>query len=200
MCLKVICINLRAFYFCGPLGRFKIFPPWGAFSVYHDTLTVTTDDTLTQDRVTIQEACRIARISRKTLYRWIEKGLLSREKDGNRAYVSLAEVRALCVRGNSQQVTESVSGDSQATQQATQNDTNRVTVDVSYLEGLLVRLGQMEAEKRYLLEYKTGLEVKDKELTETKATLQAKECELAEIRAELNLLRVPWYKKLFNRK
>ncbi len=110
--------------------------------------------------MTIQEACKIAKVSRKTLYRWIEKGLLSREKDGNRAYVSLAEVVALCVGGDSQQVTESVSGDSQATR----DDTSKVTLNREHYEGLLIRLGQYESERRYLLEYKTGLETKEKEL------------------------------------
>ena len=133
---------------------------------------------MTQNRVTIQEAAKIANIGRKTIYRWIDKGLLSREKEGNRAYVSLSEVRALCVRGVTQQDTESVSSGVTDTQQGTLNDTqgahkdtNTATVDVSYLEGLLVRLGQLEAEKRYLLEYKTGLEEKDKELAEARATI-----------------------------
>jgi excisionase family DNA binding protein len=178
------------------LGRFFKVSSLGAFSVTHDTLTVTTDDTLTQDRVTIQEACKIANISRKTLYRWIEKGLLSREKDGNRAYVSLAEVQTLCVGGDSQQVTESVSGDMSATQQ----DITRVTLDREHYEGLLVRLGQLEAEKRYLLEYRQDAERKDKTIADQQTELQAKECELAEIRAENERLKqIKWWERLFRR-
>lgn len=141
---------------------------------------------MTQDRVTIQEAVKTLGISRKTLYRWIDKGLLSREKEGNRAYVSLAEVRALCDRVTTQQDIEIVSGDMSGTHQRGQGDTNRVTVDMPYLEGLLVRLVQLEAEKRYLLEYKTGLDAKDKELTDTKETLNTQANELAAVRSELD--------------
>jgi excisionase family DNA binding protein len=162
--------------------------------------------TLTQDKVTIQEAARIANISRKTLYRWIEKGLLSREKDKNLSHVSLAEVKALCDRVTNQQVTKNVTGDNQATQQEPQGDTNRVTVDVSYLEGLLVKLGQMEAERRYLLEYKTGLEVKDKELANIRADAEQKaraladrEAEVDRLQAELERARRPFWRRWFEK-
>jgi excisionase family DNA binding protein len=141
---------------------------------------------MTQDKVTIQEAVKTLGISRKTLYRWIDKGLLSREKEGNRAYVSLAEVRALCDRVTTQQDIEIVSGDSQETHQTGHDDTNRVTVDMPYLEGLLVRLGQLEAEKRYLLEYKGGLEAKERELADTKASLNTQAHELSAVRSELD--------------
>lgn len=152
---------------------------------------------MTQDKITIQEAARVAKIGRKTIYRWIDKGLLSREKDGNRAYVSLAEVRALCVKGTVQQDTEDVSGDTYDTQEDTLKDTRNdtqtpprdihtVTVNISYLEGLLVRLGQMEAEKRYLLEYKTGLEAKDKALEQAKENISVQAQELAAVRSALD--------------
>lgn len=193
-----------------PLGRFKVFLP-GGFALYPMThSSVSTSETLTQDKVTIQEACKIAKVSRKTLYRWIEKGLLSRVKEENRAYISLAEVRALCNQGDTQDDTGIVSGDIPMTQQ----DTNRVTLDRQHYEGLLIKLGQYEAERRYLLEYKAGLEAKDKELAETKenltaqaqdlaetkATLQARETELAQIREEVQRLRLPWWKRWFHRR
>ena len=203
-----------------------MFSSLGAF-VTHDTNTVTENVTLIQDRVTIQEAARITNISRQTLYRWIEKGLLSREKDKNLSYVSLTEVQALCNQSDNKQSTNNVTSDNQDTQQ----DTGKVTIDVTYLEGLLVRLGQLEAEKRYLLEYKTGLEVKDKELSEARAmitkarselqrllevkqdaeqkgkalleqqaALEAKEHELADIRGENERLkRLRWWERLFRR-
>jgi len=186
---------------------------------------------LTHDKVTIQEASVILSIGRKTIYRWIDKGLLSKTKEGKNAYVSLAEVRTLYDRSDTQTDTQNVSGNVTDTQQGTQLDTqdthrgtNTAIVDVAYLEGLLVRLGQLEAEKRYLLEYKGGLEEKDKELAETKATLakanselrrvinykseaeakakelQAREKEVEELRAELERTRMPWYKRLFLKK
>jgi len=187
-------------------GVFQSFSsPWGVPSLYPMThSTVPMSETLTRDRVTIQEAAQTLNIGRKTIYRWIDKGLLSREKEGNRAYVSLAEVRALCDRGVTQQDTESVSsgvsGNVTDTQQGTWNDTldtrpdthkktNTATVEVSYLEGLLVRLGQLEAEKRYLLEYKTGIEAKDKELIAIRSSLDANSLELDQARATITKAR-----------
>jgi excisionase family DNA binding protein len=145
-------------------------------------------DTNDTTRVTIQEACKIANISRKTLYRWIEKGLLSKGKDGNRSYVSLAEVQALCNQSDKPDDTTSVTGDNRTTQ----SDTGKVTVDMVYLEGLLVKLGQMEAERRYLLEYKGNIEQKDKVIAE-------QQVELNRLKAELERSWVPWYRRLFKK-
>lgn len=138
-----------------------------------------------QDRVTIQEAARITNISRQTLYRWIEKGLLSRDKDKNLSYVSLAEVRALCNQSDKQNDTDNITSDNHDTQR----NTGKVTVDVTYLEGLMVRLGQYEAERRYLLEYKTGLEEKDKELAEIKQDAERGRAELDQAKGEIDRLR-----------
>ncbi len=132
--------------------------------------------------MTIQEAARITNISRQTLYRWIEKGLLSKEKDKNLSFVSLAEVQALCNQSDKQDVTDSVTNDNQGVQQ----DVNRVTVDRAHYDGLLVRLGQYEAERRYLLEYKTGLEAKDKALEQAKGNISAQAQELATVKSTLD--------------
>jgi excisionase family DNA binding protein len=204
--------------------KFDSLTPWGVVSRFflpeglslfltrstcpilpYDTLNVSTSETLTQDKVTIQQASVILNIGRKTIYRWIDKGLLSKTKEGKNAYVSMSEVRALCDRSDTQV----------DTLRDTHKDTNTATVDVSYLEGLLVRLGQLEAEKRYLLEYKTGLEEKDKELTQIRAdaeqkaqvvldqqaALEARERELEALRAENERLkRLKWWERLFSRK
>ncbi|MEW5804603.1 MAG: helix-turn-helix domain-containing protein [bacterium] len=137
---------------------------------------------MTQDKVTIQEAARIANISRKTLYRWIEKGLISREKDKNLSFVSLAEVKAVCDRVTNQQDTENVTtGNTQDAQQDTirvTEDTNTVTLKLEYYNGLITRLAGLEIERRYLLENKEGLEAREQELTETRAALTRANSEL----------------------
>jgi excisionase family DNA binding protein len=195
----------------------------GAFFVPHDTLNVSTSETLTRDRLTIQQAAQTLNIGRKTIYRWIDKGLLSREKEGKNAYVSLAEVRALCVRGDTLNVSGNVTDTQQGTQvdtQDTQQDTHRggntAMVDVSYLEGLLVRLGQLEAEKRYLLEYKAGIEAKDKELDQARAAIskakgelqkmaelkqvaERDRAELEELRRENERLSLPFWRRWLKR-
>jgi excisionase family DNA binding protein len=161
--------------------------------VTHNTNTVTENVTLIQNRVTIQEAARITNISRQTLYRWIDKGLLSKEKDKNLSYVSLAEVQALCNQSDKPDDTDNVTSDNQDTQ-----DVNRVTIDRAHYDGLLVRLGQYEAERRYLIEYKKGLEIKDKELSQTKEKLQQREAEFDRLKEENERLkRAGFWERLF---
>lgn len=153
--------------------------------------------------MTIQEAARIANISRQTLYRWIEKGLLSREKDKNLSFVSLAEVQALCNQSDKPNDTDNVTSNNQDTQQ----DVNRVTVDRAHYDGLLVRLGQYEAERRYLIEYKADVEAKDKELAQIRADAERKQAALEQREAELDRLKeenerlklLKWWERLFRR-
>lgn len=131
-----------------------------------------------QEKATIQEASKALHIDRKTIYRWISKGLISKYVEGNKTFVILEEVKAICGKDTPQDATSFVA-ESVASH-------NIVAVDRPHYEGLLIKLGQYEAERRYLLEYKTGLEAKDKELSETRATLTANADELAAVKSSLN--------------
>ncbi len=144
---------------------------------------------LTQSKATIQEAAKALHIDRKTIYRWIEKGLLSKVKEGNKTFVILEEVKTICDKGMSQDATK-LEADSVA-------NTNIVTLDRPHYEGLLIKLGQFEAERRYLLEYKEGLEAKDKELSKTKERLIEAEQRAKELEAEVSRLIRPWWKRIF---
>jgi excisionase family DNA binding protein len=149
---------------------------------------------MTQDKCTIQDAARTLNIDRRKIYRMIDKGLISSIKEDGKTFVLMEELKAICAQPAQENAQEST----ERTRVHTEEHTH-FFVDKQHYEGLLIKLGQMEAEKRYLLEYKTGLEVKDKELTEIKATLQAKERELDEIRAENDRLKKPFWKRLFKR-
>ena len=146
---------------------------------------------MSQDKATIQEAAKALHVDRKTIYRWIEKGLLSKVKEGNKTLVIMEEVKAICDKGISQDVTK-LEADSVT-------NTNIVTLDRPHYEGLLIKLGQFEAERRYLLEYKTGLQAKDKELSEIKERLIEAEQRAKELEAEVNRLRKPFWKKIFSK-
>ena len=130
-----------------------------------------------QNKATIQEAAKALHIDRKTIYRWIGKGLISKYVEGNKTYVLIEEVRAICGKDTPQDATSFVAENVASP--------NIVTVDRPHYEGLLIKLGQYEAERRYLLEYKTGLEAKERELFETKATLTANANELATVKSAL---------------
>lgn len=131
-----------------------------------------------QDKATIQEAAKALHIDRKTIYRWIGKGLISKHVEGNKTYVLMEEVRAICGKDKPQEAASSVAENVASP--------NIVTVDRPHYEGLLIKLGQYEAERRYLLEYKTGLEAKERELSETKATLAANTEKLAGAKSALD--------------
>jgi excisionase family DNA binding protein len=134
-----------------------------------------------QDKATIQEAAKTLHIDRKTIYRWIGKGLISKHVEGNKTFVILEEVKALCGRATPQEATSFVAGSVASP--------NLVTVERPHYEGLLIKLGQYEAERRYLLEYKGGLEAKDKALEQAKENMSAQAQELAEARVTITKAR-----------
>lgn len=160
------------------------------------------------EKVTVQVAAKALDVTPKTIHQWLKSGTLSRIKEGNRTYILMDEVRTL-------RETRLLTSDDQVIKKegSLTPGNNLVTVDREHYEGLLTRLGQLEAEKRYLLEYKTGLEQQSKDLAEAEkllqeknraiadqqATIQAREKELAEIRAEVERLKLPWYRRIFKR-
>lgn len=118
------------------------------------------EETKTQEKATVQEAAKALSIGRKTIYRWINKGLLSKVKEAKKTYVLLDEVKAICGKGKTQTDTKIESKKSL--------DTNIISLERIHYEGLLIRLGQLEVKEKYLLEYKDGLEEKNKELKRLK--------------------------------
>jgi len=137
------------------------------------------------DRITIQQASDRLKINRKTIYRWIERGLVSKEKEGNRAYVSMAEVQAQYDRehvkehdGHTGNVTGNIPG------------IDIVTLEKNRYEALLIRLGGLEAERRHLLTFQDAIQEKDKLIADQQA-------EIERLRAEVERARLPWWKKLF---
>jgi hypothetical protein len=182
------------------------------------TVILSDDTTMTQDKVTIQEAARTLNIDRRKIYRWIEKGLIPKYTENDKTFVLLEEVRAFCAEHTTEHAQE-CAAHNKSTDTRTEISTTERThyiVDKEHYEGLLIRLGQMESEKKYLLEYKQDLDRRDKELAETKSTLakanselrkmvdikketEQKEKEIASLQAEVERLRLPWWKKLFQR-
>lgn len=183
-------------------------------------------ETQSQEKVTVAIASKVLNVDRRTIYRWMDKGLLSKVKEGNNTYVLMDDVRALRDKAMSHDKKGNVAenrGNSEAV-------SDIVTIERTHYEGLLTRLGQLEAKQELLLEYKGGLEAKDKELAEARttitkarselqrllevkqdaeakrkalleqqATLEAKERENIELKAEVERLKRPWWKKIFQR-
>ena len=164
------------------------------------------------EKLTIQEAARALNVDPRTIYRLIGKGSISKVKEAGRTYVLWSDVKALSgecqtcptldkpnvghVRPDVGQFDNDVGQaeivfDSEIDNDATHvrtKDTHYI-VDRDHYEGLLIRLGQLESEKRYLLEYKEGLEAKDKALEQAKGNISAQAQELDQARATITKAR-----------
>jgi excisionase family DNA binding protein len=160
------------------------------------------------EKLTIQQAARALNVDPRTIYRLIGKGSISKVKEAGRTYVLWSDVKALSgecqtcqtldkpnvghVRLNVGQFDNDVGQaeivfDSEIDNDATHvrtKDTHYI-VDRDHYEGLLIRLGQLESEKRYLLEYKEGLEAKDRALEQAKGNISAQAQELDQARATI---------------
>lgn len=129
-----------------------------------------------QEKVTINLAAKVLNVDRRTIYRWMDKGVLSKIKEGKKTYILMDEVRTLRDKSATDDKSHNVSQF-----RGTNKDT--VTVDRSHYEALLIRLGQLEVKEKNLLEYKTGLEEKDKELKITRERKEKLEDEMERIRS-----------------
>lgn len=122
------------------------------------------------EAISIKEAAKALNISQRTVWNYIRKGKLDKVLMANKAHVTKASIERLS-QSSPQTVNESISV-----------SPGKAVVELAYLEGLLTRLGQLQAEKQYLLEHQAGQEAKERELAEARAKLAELETELARLR------------------
>jgi hypothetical protein len=111
-----------------------------------------------KEKVTIQMAAKALKVSRGTIVSYLNKGLLTRIKEGGGIYIALDEVRALSETNKELHAKSSVSTSSESTSRAS------VTKKRDGLKRPLASFGLLESERQYLLRCKAALEAKDKEL------------------------------------
>ena len=135
-----------------------------------------------EEKVTVKVAAKALGLSDKTIYRYIEKGVLSRIKEGRRIYIPVSEVRNL---RNGQG--EKVSG------QVLDMRKEKMSITRKEYDSLLVELGELRERNKLLLEYKLNrdqaLTAKDGEIAELKQELQKAE-------AEIERLKKPFFKRI----
>jgi DNA-binding transcriptional MerR regulator len=126
---------------------------------------------VSEEKITIRVAAKALGVTERTVQRYIEKGILSKIKDGYRIYVYADEVRKL----RQQEYDKAYDTETSVTTGTTQidasddshdRDTTVVVIDRPHYEGLLTRLGQLEAQNNHLIEYKEGLERQTKKVYE----------------------------------
>ena len=111
-----------------------------------------------KEKVTIQVAARTLGVSKGTIITYLNKGLLTRIKEGGRIYVSMDEVRTLGDTKRKPQVKPSVTTSAKRNKRASANkERDRPKRPVA-------SFGLLESERQYLLKCKAALEAKDTEL------------------------------------
>lgn len=161
-----------------------IFPPWGGLLPrYNRLLTKVTH--MQDEKVTIQVAAKAIGVTPKTVHQWLKTGALTRVKDGNRTYILMDEVRALRQNRVTNQKRGVITFEAKTEQVANQGY-DMVPIKREHYEGLLTRLGQLEASQQLLLEYKEGLQEKEKALEQARENISSQAQELAAVRFSLD--------------
>ena len=114
-----------------------------------------------KDTIPVKEAAAGLKVSPRTIWNYFKAGKLEKvEKDG-KAFVSRASYEKLA------------HAKVEATREALPIESGQAIIPLERLEGLLTRLGQLETEKKYLLEYQNTNEKLQGEVAELRAALEA---------------------------
>ncbi len=111
-----------------------------------------------KEKVTIQVAARALGVSKGTIITYLNKGLISRMKEGGRIYVSMDEVLTLGDTKRKPQVKPAV------TTLANRDKRVSVNKERERPKRPVASFGLLESERQYLLRCKAALEAKDTEL------------------------------------
>jgi len=140
------------------------------------------------EKVTIQVAAKALNVTPKTVHQWLRTGTLTRVKDGNRTYILMDEVRALRQARVTNPKSEVITFEAK-NEQVTNQGYDMVPIKREHYEGLLTRLGQLEANQQLLLEYRAGIEYRDKALEQAKGNISAQAQELDQAKATISKAR-----------
>jgi DNA-binding transcriptional MerR regulator len=140
------------------------------------------------EKASITVAAKALGVSAKTIQRWVKSGKIQSIREDNRIFIPVDEIRARLQ--DKRASVEDIDQDKKEAVQTTIGHTEDKNLDVipitrTHYEGLLTRLGQLEANQQLLLEYKEGLQVKEKALDQARENLNAQSQELAEIKGAL---------------
>lgn len=108
---------------------------------------------------TVEQAAKTLNVSTKSIRNYIKKGLLSATLTDGKLYISLESIRNFPSKklGKVEAEKDSVS---------------KVTIELSYLEGLLTRNAQLEVQAQALLEHKAGMNSLTQQVADLEAELQ----------------------------
>jgi len=110
-------------------------------------------------RLEIKIAAKALGCSERTVHRYIERGLLTRVKEKGKLYVIPDEVSIL---------KQKLESDKKKRSAIKSKSNDKVTVNLSHYELLIAKIGQLEENKRLMLEYKAQSEEQQRALAEYK--------------------------------
>jgi hypothetical protein len=120
------------------------------------------------EKVTLAVACKALGVSRKTIYSYVEKGLLRLTKEGSRSYIAADDIKALRSEKLSPETVTKV------TSKVTPTVTETVTLHKKEYESLIARNAWLEAQSERLIEYKGELQEARERITELEQQLVKK--------------------------
>ena len=134
-----------------------------------------------EEKVTVKVAAKALGVSDKTIYRYIEKGRLSKVKEGRRVYIPISDITTLRQR-QSKHVSRQVND---TTTDKMSYTTGQTTLSTEKYEAMVAELAELKERNRLLLEYKLSADQVRKELEETRQKLQEAESEIARLKKPL---------------
>ena len=108
---------------------------------------------------TVEQVAKTLNVSTKSIRNYIKKGLLSAELNDGKLYISLESIRNFPSKKLGKV-------------EAEKDTISKVTIELSYLEGLLTRNAQLEVQAQALLEHKAGMESLSQQVADLEAELQ----------------------------
>jgi excisionase family DNA binding protein len=138
--------------------------------------------------VSVVEAAKSLNVSQRTVWNYIRKGHVDKIRIGHKVYIPSGSLERFARSEKQFSLTEK-SKQIQPLSVSKALSSGKAVVEVAYLQELWTRLGQLTAEKQYLLENQTEQENDKNELIDAKARiveLQTKESETKSMAVILN--------------
>lgn len=127
-----------------------------------------------KEPLSIPEAARVLKISRRTILNYFKKGALVKVMVGGKAFVGRESIEKF------------TQGKPEVEKETFQIGAGKAVVELHYLEGLFTRLGQLQAKEVFLLEYRNTN-------TDLKKKVEELEAALAQERGK------SWLRRLFKK-
>lgn len=137
--------------------------------------------------VSILEAAKSLNVSQRTVWNYIRKGYLDKVTIGHKVYIPPGSLERFARSDKQTSLTEK-SKQTQPTDEIIALSSGKAVVEISYLQGLWTRLGQLTAEKQYFSECQADQENEKSELADATARLVELQTKESEARSKTIIL------------